>query len=111
MYELYRTCVPQISDISLPKGKHRVYIITGRKECFHKVTVQWLKDCDIHYEDIFFFQGKEKTAHILAAHKINVIKRLGIKLFFEDDAAIAKEIGKAVPGWRNSGKKEFFLFW
>ncbi len=100
MFEFYRTCIPQISIFSLPDGEHKIYVITGRKECFRRVTVKWLKDCDFHYEDIFFFHGKEKTAHILAAHKINVIKRLGIKLFFEDDAAIAKEIGKAVPGCR-----------
>jgi len=100
MFEFYRTCILQTSHIPLPKGVHTLYIVTGRKQCFRNVTVKWLKEYDFHYEDIFFFRGKEKTFDNLAIHKIGLIKQLRIQLFFEDDAFIADEIRKAVPDCR-----------
>jgi len=100
MHEFYRTCILQTSDIPLPEGVHTVYIITGRKECFRNITIQWLRDCDFHYEGIFFFREKEKTFDNLAAHKIEVIRRLGIEVFFEDTPSIAEKIRREVPSCR-----------
>ena len=119
MYKFYRTCSPlrvdlsQIdsvvqqelaSGISSDKKHHRkrerkirqhinkhakIYIITGRKKRFKNTTLKWLERYNIEYNDIFFFEGKIKSVNSLANHKAKLIKKLKIKIFWEDTKLIA----------------------
>jgi len=71
------------------KKNAKKYIITGRKTRFKKTTLEWLKKHNISYNGIFFFEGKIKSVNSLANHKAKLIKKLKIKIFWEDTKLIA----------------------
>ena len=42
---------------------HMDYIITGRKECFRKVTEKWLHEHNVHYGQLIMFPIVEKKTN------------------------------------------------
>ena len=119
MYKFYKTCAPLRIDLSQidsliqqelaskvsPNKEHqrrrerkikcyikkhaKIYIITGRKNRFKNTTLEWLERYNIEYDRIFFFKGTIKSINTLSDHKAKLIKKLKIKIFWEDTKLIA----------------------
>ena len=68
-----------------------MYIITGRKEHFRRVTERWLSDNGVRYGKLVMFPNKQKKNNrSLARFKAEKIKTFRIGVFYEDDLRIVK---------------------
>ncbi len=67
------------------------YIITGRKECYRKVTERWLHEHDVDYGQLIMFPNKvPKNYRNLAVYKADKINDLGVDVYYEDDLRIVE---------------------
>ena len=75
-----------------------MYIITGRKEHFRRVTERWLSDNGVEYGSLIMLpNGTKKTNKSLARYKADKINQLGIEIYYEDDLRIANYLIKNCP--------------
>jgi len=86
MHQYYAKCV-----LGPLCRAHMDYIITGRKECFRKVTEKWLHEHNVHYGQLIMLPiGAKEPNKTLLEYKVKKIVDLGINVFFEDDIRIAE---------------------
>jgi len=72
------------------------HLITGRRENRRGLTEQWLSLNSVRYKALHMMDTKKSlTFDNIIEHKINKIKELGIKRYFEDDEKLVKGIRKA----------------
>lgn len=76
-------------------GKN-TYIFTGRKKGRdEEITFEWLKKNGYPYlEKRLFFLNKSRTRKNMQHFKLTLIKKLGIKIYYDDDAEIIKYLNK-----------------
>ena len=75
-----------------------MYIITGRKEHFRRVTERWLIANGVRYGKLVMFPNKQKkTNRSLAQFKSSVINELGVTKYYEDDTRIAEFLKNHCP--------------
>lgn len=79
---------------SLCKGDFD-FIVTGGKESFRKVTIKWLEEHRVNYREVHFFPNKvRKNNRNLAIFKKEIIEKLEIDVFYEDDVHIVEYLKK-----------------
>ena len=85
-YEWYKKCLPT------KYSKYAIdFIITGRKEHFRKVTLDWLKSNGVQYKELVMYPNKiKRTNRSLAIYKAYKINKLCVTLYLEDDKRIAE---------------------
>jgi len=85
-HQWYRKCLP-----TKYSKFHFNYVITGRKEHFRKVTLDWLNSNDVKFKYLVMYPNRVKRTNkrlsIFKAYKIN---ELCVTLYLEDDKRIAE---------------------
>ena len=73
-------------------------ILTGRRVHYKKITIRWLEENNVNYDELVMFPNKvKKNNKTLREYKAKVIKYFGIDNFFEDDERIFKHIKNECP--------------
>jgi len=88
-YAYYRACTVVLEHRDfLPQD---VIIITGRKQRYIKVTMEWLLNNKIGFSSIHFlpFSGRIKMSHRME-WKAEIIDLLSVEKYYEDDTRIVK---------------------
>lgn len=87
--------------------KHKLYIISSRFGFLQKQTENILKKYNINQLfDGLYFNHKNKQPHLF---KEEIIKKLGVEKYIEDDLDLALYLSSKIPGlkiyWVKNGKK------
>jgi len=80
------------------KGPYKIIIVTGRKDSYKKVTLDWLIKYDIHYDDIYFRKADDFRKDSIVKKEIfqeNIINNYDI-LFVVDDRASVVEMWRSI---------------
>lgn len=75
-------------------NKEVFFIITGRRPRWEKVTFDWLKKNKVNPISVFFFTDKCKTRENIIKYKANLINKLKVDIYYEDDEIIIKNLEK-----------------
>jgi len=97
--ELHRAMASAEPTKYLKKAcRENAYIITGRRFIDKKVTEEWLEKhgADVLKSRIKYLREARAKRNIIA-HKLKWIKKLRIKVFYEDDKEIARILRKRLP--------------
>ena len=78
------------------KPKKPFYIISGRKEQFKNISIDWLERNKLNYIDVFFM-NKSSTSKNMIEFKTEKLKELKIERYFEDDLKILRKLKKNLP--------------
>jgi len=97
LYRKYRKeAKPNILLIKKLKNK-KFYIVTSRKKYWKKMTNTWLQKYNLTPMAVFFYNEKEKTREKIIKYKANILKKLKIQVYYEDDIVIAEMLKKLCP--------------
>ena len=78
---------------------HWNYVVTGRKQCYRKITEKWLRKNNIQYGELVMFKiGLKKTLKSLCKYKSDMINRFDIEIYYEDDIKIAEYLRQNCSG-------------
>jgi len=75
------------------RPRDNAYFITGRKKKFQTVTEKRLNELGIRFRKVFYMD-RPKTRQNLIEFKSEIINRLELDVYYEDDPLIAKELAK-----------------
>lgn len=87
------------------KNNCRIIIISGRPEGLLKITQQWLEKNQVPYDKIFLNNGKQKEEQ-----KLEIIKREGVSVFFEDDPLVFNFLTRKCPRLKIFSPKQIRRF-
>jgi len=87
------------------KNNCRIIIISGRPEGLLKITQQWLEKNQVPYDKIFLNNGKQKEEQ-----KLEIIKREGVSVFFEDDPLVFNFLTRKCPWLKIFSPKQIRRF-
>jgi len=97
VYEQVRRAHYRIATALLKPEDVPYVVITGRKERWRADTLAWLEAHGLRPVALYMNRGP-RTRQAMIAFKAEVINRLGLARFHEDDATIVRRLSRLCPG-------------
>ena len=90
----YKKYIEEVLPLNVDFFKNKYFIvITGRKQEDAKATISWCDKYNLYSQKIYYMQ-KPRTRDNMIEHKANIINKLNIKVYYEDDAKIVKALDR-----------------
>ena len=95
-YKLIREYHMKTAKLVLKPKEEEYYIITSRKPENRSVTMQWLLRANLKPLKVYFMDSPRKRTNMIK-YKADLINKLNLVKYYEDDEKIAKSLKRKCP--------------